>query len=340
VGYDGTPVLRHISLSVDMDDRIALLGANGNGKSTLAKLLADRLAPLAGEMRRGPKLRVGYFAQHQTDELIAAENPIDHMTRALPRASPGQVRSQLARFGLGADRAVTPVANLSGGEKARLLLALATRDAPQLLILDEPTNHLDIDAREFTELNEDSRRVVEKELGETLESVQEAALEADKIAHQMIEPGGAAYEEVVREFGRGILIPDGLVDRQKLGAIVFAEPKRLVRLNAIVHPPVLKEQSRQLAAIEMADPHSIAVVEAALLIEAGFDKKLEYLVVTWCTPEQQLARLTETGKGRGLTIEQARQRIASQMPLEEKRRMADEAIDCSGSLAHTRIAST
>ena len=148
VGYDDAPVLRNVSLSIDMDDRIALLGANGNGKSTLAKLLAGRLAPLAGEMRRGPKLRVGYFAQHQTDELIAEESPIAHMTRALPRANPPQVRAQLARFGLDANRAETPVANLSGGEKARLLLALATRDAPQLLILDEPTNHLDIDARE------------------------------------------------------------------------------------------------------------------------------------------------------------------------------------------------
>ena len=148
VGYDGTPILRNISATIDTDDRIALLGANGNGKSTLAKLLSDRLQPLSGELRRGPKLRVGYFAQHQTDELVEQENPIDHMARALPRANPSQVRSQLARFGLDADRAETPIGNLSGGEKARLLLALATRDAPQLLILDEPTNHLDIDARE------------------------------------------------------------------------------------------------------------------------------------------------------------------------------------------------
>jgi ATP-binding cassette subfamily F protein 3 len=148
IGYDGKPVLRNVSLTVDMDDRIALLGANGNGKSTLAKLLAGRLDPLSGEMRRGPKLKVGYFAQHQTDELVMSENPIDHMSRALPRALPPQVRAQLARFGLDANRAETPIANLSGGEKARLLLALATRDAPQLLLLDEPTNHLDIDARE------------------------------------------------------------------------------------------------------------------------------------------------------------------------------------------------
>jgi ATP-binding cassette, subfamily F, member 3 len=148
IGYGTTTVLRNLSLTIDMDDRIALLGANGNGKSTLAKLLANRLPPLSGEVRRGAKLKVGYFAQHQTDELVIDENPIDHMARALPNAPPSKLRSQLARFGLDADRAETPVANLSGGEKARLLLALATRDAPQLLILDEPTNHLDIDARD------------------------------------------------------------------------------------------------------------------------------------------------------------------------------------------------
>jgi ATP-binding cassette subfamily F protein 3 len=148
IGYGTTKILNNVSLTVDMDDRIALLGANGNGKSTLAKLLADRLAPLSGEVRRGPKLKVGYFAQHQTEELVMSENPIDHMARALPNAPPPKVRAQLARFGLDADRAETPISNLSGGEKARLLLALATRDAPQLLILDEPTNHLDIDARD------------------------------------------------------------------------------------------------------------------------------------------------------------------------------------------------
>jgi dephospho-CoA kinase len=169
-------------------------------------------------------------------------------------------------------------------------------------------------------------------------------LEADKIAHRMIEPGGPAYAEVVREFGCGILVSDdisggaanGRVDRSKLGAIVFSDPPRLARLNAIVHPPVLAAQDQELAAIERADPHAIAVVEAALLIEAGYYKKLDCLVVTWCTPEQQLARLMAAGKGRGLTPEQARQRIAAQMSSEEKRRLADEEIDCSGTLEHTR----
>ena len=161
-------------------------------------------------------------------------------------------------------------------------------------------------------------------------------LEADRIAHGLIEPGASAYDDVVAEFGRGILAPDGRVDRSKLGTIVFADPKQLAKLNAIVHPLVLAAQDRELAAIERAEPHAIAVVEAALLIEAGYTDRLDCLVVTWCRPEQQLARLTHEGAGRGLTIEQARQRIAAQMPLEEKRRVADEVIDCSGSLDQTR----
>ncbi|MFT8664303.1 ABC-F family ATP-binding cassette domain-containing protein [Acetobacter orientalis] len=148
VGYGGKAVLSNISLRLDMEDRIALLGANGNGKSTLAKLIAGRLEPLAGTMERNPRLKIGYFAQHQAEELVLNDTPVDHMSRALPKALPPVVRAQLARFGLDAERAETPVKDLSGGEKARLLLALATRDAPQMLILDEPTNHLDLDARD------------------------------------------------------------------------------------------------------------------------------------------------------------------------------------------------
>ncbi|WP_419728429.1 ABC-F family ATP-binding cassette domain-containing protein [Lichenicola sp.] len=148
VGYDGRPILSNLSLRIDMEDRIALLGANGNGKSTFAKLIAGRLEPQSGVMQRHAKLKVGYFAQHQAEELTPDESPVQHIARALPLALPTALRSQLARFGLDANRADTPTRDLSGGEKARLLLALATRDAPQLLILDEPTNHLDLDARE------------------------------------------------------------------------------------------------------------------------------------------------------------------------------------------------
>ena len=149
IGYDGKPVLTGVSLRIDMEDRIALLGTNGNGKSTLAKLLAGRLEPLcAAASSATGNLRVGYFAQHQEDDLVLHDTPYDHLARALPKATPPQIRAQAARFGLDADRVNTKVSAMSGGERARLLLALATRDAPHLLILDEPTNHLDIDARD------------------------------------------------------------------------------------------------------------------------------------------------------------------------------------------------
>lgn len=148
IGYNGAPVLRDVSLRIDMEDRIALLGQNGNGKSTLAKLLAGRLHALKGREFRVNGLRIGFFAQHQEEDLKLEETPYDHLSRALPRATPPQVRAQAARFGLDSERVNTKVGQMSGGEKARLLLALATRDAPHLLILDEPTNHLDIDARD------------------------------------------------------------------------------------------------------------------------------------------------------------------------------------------------
>jgi len=148
VGYGGEPILANLDLRLDQEDRIALLGANGNGKSTLAKLIAGRLTASRGTMKRSPKLRVGFFAQHQSEDLDANGTPLSHMMNALPNATPAQCRSQIARFGLTAERAETLISRCSGGEKARLLLALCTRDAPHLLILDEPTNHLDIDARE------------------------------------------------------------------------------------------------------------------------------------------------------------------------------------------------
>ncbi len=148
VGYDGTPVLQNLDLRLDMDDRIALLGANGNGKSTLAKLLAGRLAPLDGNLRSSSKLRIGYFAQHQAEELDLGQTPYHHMSRLMDQAPPTKIRAQLGRFGFGIQHADTKVGNLSGGEKARLLIALTCHTAPHLLILDEPTNHLDIDTRE------------------------------------------------------------------------------------------------------------------------------------------------------------------------------------------------
>ncbi|PJE25689.1 ATP-binding cassette, subfamily F, member 3 [Pseudooceanicola antarcticus] len=148
VGYDGKPVLRKLDLRIDQDDRIALLGRNGEGKSTLSKLLSDRLQAMEGEIVKSSKLRIGFFAQHQVEELYLDETPIDHVRRERPNEAPAQLRARLAGFGVGAEQAETLVGKLSGGQKARLSLLLATLDAPHMLILDEPTNHLDIESRE------------------------------------------------------------------------------------------------------------------------------------------------------------------------------------------------
>jgi ATP-binding cassette subfamily F protein 3 len=148
VGYEpGKPVLRRLTLRIDNDDRIALLGPNGNGKSTLVKLLSGRLKPMAGRITRADKLDVGYFAQHQLDELNAGESAYDHVRRLIPDASESKVRARTGAMGFPEAKADTPAGQLSGGEKARLLLALATFSGPHLVVLDEPTNHLDIDSR-------------------------------------------------------------------------------------------------------------------------------------------------------------------------------------------------
>jgi ATP-binding cassette subfamily F protein 3 len=148
VGYQDTAILSRLDLRIDQDDRIALLGQNGEGKSTLSKLISGRLDPMAGRVVTSNKLRIGYFAQHQVDELFVDETPLDHIRRLRPEKTPAQLRAILGGFGIGAEQADTEVGRLSGGQKARLSLLLATLDAPHLLILDEPTNHLDIESRE------------------------------------------------------------------------------------------------------------------------------------------------------------------------------------------------
>jgi dephospho-CoA kinase len=157
------------------------------------------------------------------------------------------------------------------------------------------------------------------------------ALDADALAHELLEPGQAAYEEVVREFGEQILVPGGAVDRKKLGAIVFADPQKLGRLNQITHPRILEIAAKWFAALDHPGGPDFAFLEAALILEAGSQKSLDRVVVCWCRPEQQLERLKE----RGLLLEEAQRRIAAQMPIDEKRRLADEVIDCSRSIGET-----
>lgn len=149
VGYTaGKPILHGLDLHINAADRIALLGANGNGKSTLIKLISDRLAPMGGELHKSVKLKIGYFAQFQTDELDVHETPFEIMRRTMDEVIEHRVRSSLSQFGFDKHKADTKVGELSGGEKARLLFCLMSYDAPHILLLDEPTNHLDMDARE------------------------------------------------------------------------------------------------------------------------------------------------------------------------------------------------
>ena len=159
-----------------------------------------------------------------------------------------------------------------------------------------------------------------------------SVLDADALAHKLIEPGQPAYEQVLREFGPSITDGQARVDRVKLGAQVFADHAKLARLNAIVHPRVADAVFRQFDEWRRLGTRDAAFVEAALIVEAGLHKHLDGLVVAWCHPEQQLERLT----GRGLREDEARRRIAAQMSVEEKLRYATEKIDCSGTLDETR----
>lgn len=159
-----------------------------------------------------------------------------------------------------------------------------------------------------------------------------SVLDADSLAHKLIEPGQPAYAEVLQEFGQAVAAPDGRIDRAKLSAIVFADRAKLDRLNSIVHPRVAEVIVLQFAEWQRSGTRDAAFVEAALLIESGIHKQLDGLVVAWCKPEQQLERLL----ARGLSEAEARRRITAQLSVEEKLYYATEKIDCSGSLEETR----
>jgi dephospho-CoA kinase len=156
-------------------------------------------------------------------------------------------------------------------------------------------------------------------------------IDADALGHELLEPGQDAYKEVVRDFGEGIVAPGGAVDRGKLGAIVFADPQKRQSLNQILHPRIQQIVADWFSRLDRAGGTQLAFEDAALILEAGAKKNFDRVIVCWCRPEQQLARLVE----RELTTAEAQRRIASQMPMDEKRRLADDVIDCSGSIEDT-----
>jgi dephospho-CoA kinase len=157
-------------------------------------------------------------------------------------------------------------------------------------------------------------------------------LDADTLGHELLEPGQAAYDEVVAVFDEDILDANGKVNRAKLGGVIFADAQKRARLNQILHPRILDIVQKWFAALDEPDGPEFAVVEAALIFEARYNRNLDKLMVCWCRPEQQMERLTL----RGLSLGEAQQRIAAQLPLDQKRKLADEEIDCSGSIEETQ----
>jgi ATP-binding cassette subfamily F protein 3 len=283
VGYaPGKPVLQRLNLRLDPDDRIALLGRNGNGKTTLARLLAAQLPAMEGAMTASGKLRVGYFTQYQVEELDREDTPLEHMSRLMPKATPGAVRAQLGRFGFSGDKATMKVAKMSGGERARLALALITRDAPHMLILDEPTNHLDVDAREalVQALNDYSGAVVVVSHDRHM-----LALTADRL---VLVDGGTAVEYAgsLDDYTDLILKGDGVPARdspkgsrkdERRAAAEARERGQKLRKAALAAEQEIARLEARKTALERAmfDPASAAPVDAALAMSALMKRHAE-----------------------------------------------------------------
>ncbi|MEA3014066.1 MAG: ATP-binding cassette, subfamily er 3 [Sphingomonadales bacterium] len=283
VGYaPGKPVLQRLNLRLDPDDRIALLGRNGNGKTTLARLLAAQLPAMEGAMTASGKLRVGYFTQYQVEELDREDTPLEHMSRLMPKATPGAVRAQLGRFGFSGDKATMKVAKMSGGERARLALALITRDAPHMLILDEPTNHLDVDAREalVQALNDYTGAVVVVSHDRHM-----LALTADRL---VLVDGGTAveyagslddYTDLILK-GAGAPAKDALKGSRKderRAAAEARERSQALRKAALAAEQDIARLEARKTALERAmfDPAAAAPEDAALAMSALMKRHAE-----------------------------------------------------------------
>jgi ATP-binding cassette subfamily F protein 3 len=285
VGYTpGKPVLRHLNLRIDADDRIALLGSNGNGKSTLAKLISGRLPLQTGKMTVAPNLKISFFAQHQLDDLIPEDNAIEHVRKLMPDAPEAKVRARVARMGLATVKMNTAAKDLSGGEKARLLMGLATFQGPNLLILDEPTNHLDIDSREalMHALNDFDGAVI-------LIAHDRHLIEATMDRLWLVRDGGVAPYDGDLDAYRSLVLADAKAERAGNGKVVPDEGQKLT-----------KAEQRKLAAQkrEALKPLQKKIQEAEAQVHR-FQKKIDTLQTQLADPviySREPAKATQIGK--------------------------------------------
>ena len=268
VGYEpGKPILQGLDLRIDADDRIALLGANGNGKSTFAKLIADRLKVQSGRVTRADKLRIAMFAQHQMDDLVPEETPIDHVRALMPGEPEGKVRGRVAQIGLGTEKMDTKAKDLSGGEKARLLLGLATFQAPHLLILDEPTNHLDIDSREALVMALNAYRGAVILISHDRSLVEASADRLWLVDQGTVAPYEGDLDDYRRHILRGPVTPapvelEGEAKPRKSG-LSGKERRKLAAARRIELAPLRKQIKALEAKIEQAQ-NEVKSIEASL----------------------------------------------------------------------------
>lgn len=293
VGYGGPPILRRLSLRIDQDDRIALLGRNGEGKSTLSKLLAGKLEASEGRMVKSSKLRIGYFAQHQVDELHIDETPLQHVMRLRPAEGQPKLRARLASFGLMAEQAETVVGRLSGGQKARLSLLLATIDAPHLLILDEPTNHLDIESREalVEALTEYSGAVIL-----VSHDMHLLSLLADRL---WLVKGGAVtpYTEDLEAYRRQLLAGD---EAEKPAAKPVEKPKKASRDEILALKAEVRKCEERLEKLnDMRDKLATKLADPALYEDA---RKGE--LATWNAKYAELMQALDKAEALWLTAQE------------------------------------
>ncbi len=285
VGYTpGKPVLKHLNLRIDADDRIALLGSNGNGKSTLAKLISGRLPLQSGRMTVAPNLKISFFAQHQLDDLIPEDNAIEHVRKLMPDAPEAKVRARVAQMGLATVKMNTAAKDLSGGEKARLLMGLATFHGPNLLILDEPTNHLDIDSREalMHALNDFDGAVI-------LIAHDRHLIEATMDRLWLVRDGGVAPYDGDLDAYRSLVLADAKAERSGNGKIAADDG-----------PKLTKAEQRKLAAQrrEALKPLQKKIQEAEAQVHR-FQKKIDTLQAQLGDPviyTREPAKATQIGK--------------------------------------------